>query len=88
MKIYYMRDNHTFLELSKDYLTAVNELEKEFEKGYTFGMVCSFDFPNHIHAGGRDKKHQFLAEVKELYDSIKKGIIVQSRKECQCRCSH
>ena len=41
IKIYYMRDNHTFSPLSLNLEEALSKIESEFAAGYTYGMVCS-----------------------------------------------
>ena len=65
MKIYYMRDNHTFLPLPFNVDEAIRLIKEEFEKGYTYGMLCSKD-PNiysMVHANGKERLNQFLVEA-------------------------
>jgi hypothetical protein len=40
MKLYYMRDNHTFRELPLDIDGAIAGCREEFHAGYTSGMLC------------------------------------------------
>ena len=67
MKIYYMRDNHTFLPLSFDVNTAIIQIKSEFKAGYTCGMVCitGLELPP-VHTDYRDLKGS-LNRIKEWY---------------------
>lgn len=40
-QIYYMRDNHTFKQLSSDIDTAIEEISVELDNGYTSGSLMS-----------------------------------------------
>ena len=64
MKIYYMRDNHTFVPLPLDVELAESLLRKEFEKGWTYGMCCSQGMQNILHAKGRHNDEQFFADAR------------------------
>jgi hypothetical protein len=63
--IYYMRDNHTFKNLSTDMNTALVEIEHEFNAGWIYGMLCSKQegFPT-IHANGDKDRLRFFDECK------------------------
>lgn len=67
--IYYMRDNHTFKKLSVHLGTAMEEIEAEFDAGYTSGMLCSKrpGFKD-VHAAGTEKKEDFL---KDCYAALR-----------------
>lgn len=41
MKIWYMRDNHTFRPLPLNVEAAIDTLRNEFDQGNTYGMLCS-----------------------------------------------
>lgn len=69
MKIWYMRDNHTFRPLSADPKTAKDQIAEEFECGYTWGMLCTKEVhiePEHA----RGKLAPFLAKVDKWYKKI------------------
>ena len=40
IKLYYMRDNHTFRKLARK--TAIKDALEEFDRGYSSGMMCAF----------------------------------------------
>jgi hypothetical protein len=66
---YYMRDNHTFRKLSPDLLAALQEIEEDFDAGWTHGMLNS-KHPSSkdlgvVHANGPKEKSKFLANCKE-----------------------
>ena len=67
--IYYMRDNHTFKELSADVSTALVEIESEFNAGYTYGSLCSKreGFPK-VHASGYEHRLVFFWECKTVLE--------------------
>ena len=66
MKIYYMRDNHTFLPIPLDPDEAEMLLRQEFDNGYTFGMLCSKheDSPGILHAGGNAELESFITNAR------------------------
>jgi hypothetical protein len=70
MKIWYMRDNHTFLTLSNNVDEALAQVQEEFEGGYTSGMVCTRDssLPP-IHTDYRDLKGS-LRKIREWYKKL------------------
>ena len=41
LKIWYMRDNHTFRPLPLDVHAAMAAIREEWNEGYTYGMLCS-----------------------------------------------
>ena len=65
--IYYIRNDHTTVELSKDYKEAKKQLVREFDCGNSFGMFYCDGCPNHIHAKGDYMTHPFLYEVESFY---------------------
>jgi len=67
MKIYYMRDNHTFLPLPLDVGTAESLLRQEFDEGFTYGMLCSKSdgMEATLHAHGSKNAEQFFSEARE-----------------------
>lgn len=66
MKMYYMRDNHTFLHLPFDLGTALDLLREEFDAGYTYGMLCTTDDNNTpiLHARGTDNAEEFFKDAE------------------------
>ncbi len=66
MNIYYMRDNHTFLRLPLDADEAIDMMKAEFEKGYSYGMLCTKDHPvEPLHARGPQFSEIFFAEARQ-----------------------
>jgi hypothetical protein len=67
--IYYMRDNHTFKELSADVSTALVEIESEFNAGYTYGSLFSKrkGFP-WVHASGSEHRLAFFLKCKTVLE--------------------
>lgn len=67
MKIYYMRDNHTFLPLPLDVDMAELALHKEFDAGYTYGMLCSKSagMETPLHARGNKNAEEFFSGARE-----------------------
>jgi hypothetical protein len=67
--IYYMRDNHTFKELSADVSTALVEIESEFSAGYTYGSLFSKrkGFP-WVHASGSEHRLAFFLKCKTVLE--------------------
>lgn len=63
--IYYMRDNHTFKQLSGDVDVAVKEIEAELVAGWTSGMLCCKrdGFPS-LHANYRRPREEFLSDCR------------------------
>lgn len=41
MKLWYMRDNHTFRELPLSVEQAMEAIREEFVAGYSYGMLCT-----------------------------------------------
>ena len=67
MKIYYMRDNHTFLPLPLDAGAAESLIRQEFDSGYTGGMLCSKDprMKEVVHANGSKHGEEFFADARK-----------------------
>jgi len=69
VKLYYMRDNHTFRNLPLDSDQAVAALREEFRCGYTHGMLCwSSENPRslgNLHAAGNDTAEEFFDEARD-----------------------
>jgi hypothetical protein len=71
MKLYYMRDNHTFRPLPLDIEGAIAGCREEFDAGYTSGMLCRtpHTFPEiNVHAMSdwsdfEARAREWLAEV-------------------------
>jgi hypothetical protein len=72
--IYYMRDNHTFKELSADVSTALVEIESEFNVGYTYGSLFSKrkGFP-WVHASGSEHRLAFFLKCKTVLEKWADG---------------
>jgi hypothetical protein len=68
ISIWYMRDNHTFLQLPLDVKAAIELISHEFAAGYSHGMLCS-KHPamayKHVHGNGSIAWHAFETEARE-----------------------
>lgn len=82
IKIYYMRDNHTFLQLSQDVDEAVSEIHDEWYAGYTHGMLCSKSpgTPVPVHGNGLAKWDEF-EKAARAYFAVVASNAVMSRPE-------
>lgn len=72
IKIYYMRDNHTFRSISLNVEKALEQIKEEIDAGYSYGMVCS-KFPKApapIHAKGIKSWTCFKEQVRKFYKEI------------------
>lgn len=67
MKIWYMRDNHTFRPLPLDVEAAIDTLRNEFDQGNTYGMLCSKEpaLSDSVHAKDKDSWVAFEAEARK-----------------------
>lgn len=75
-RITYMRDNHTFLQLSLDFKMAKRQLEDEFKNRLAHGIVGTSNnttTPNKlmnntvVNACGQENLDKFIKEVEEFY---------------------
>ena len=66
VRVWYMRDNHTFLELPLDIDEAISALRNEWPSGQTCGVLCSKEVNEEVHAHGEIEP--FIAEVRAWYD--------------------
>lgn len=67
MKIWYMRDNHTFRELPLKESDAIKILAEEFDKGNCNGMLCTKDArleAEVVHARGGLRWSEFEVEAR------------------------
>jgi len=70
MKIYYLRDNHTFRHVSNNVIEALQQIREEFDAGFTSGMLSSRDVPiDGIHAHGDFL--DFSVKVVQWYKEIR-----------------
>jgi hypothetical protein len=67
-KMYYMRDNMTFLDLGFDFSEAKEQILNEFAKGFSYGTFFHGD--KSIPASGKDNIDKFLMSVDEYFQSI------------------
>jgi hypothetical protein len=60
-----MRDNHTFLPLPLNVGMAESLIRREFEQGYTYGMLCSKSkgMENVLHV--ENDVEEFLPEARK-----------------------
>lgn len=66
MKIFYMRENHTFLPLPLNVEESVAAIREEFDNGHGHGSLCCKSVPNgFIDANGDVDK--FEAQVRDFY---------------------
>lgn len=70
IKIYYMRDNHTFRPLSLTVEDAIKEVREEWDAGFTHGMLCSKSpgVPQPVHAHGNWLA--FEASIRRFYAGV------------------
>lgn len=71
MKLYYMRDNHTFKPLSLDINIALFELAEEFIGGYKHGLLCASGYGPTLNACGdwaafKEAAIKYIEEFKVL----------------------
>lgn len=57
MKLWYMNDNHTFCELPHNVEDALEIVRRQFDRGFTYGMLCAnggnpFTLDRNAHARG------------------------------------
>ena len=62
---YYMRDNHTFKELTGSVENMLLQIKEEFDAGYTHGMVCAHGFSGVVHFSGEFKALEASLWLKE-----------------------
>lgn len=69
LRIYYMRDNHTYRALSLDVGKAIEQMRSEWGDGYTHGMLCSKapGMPPLVHAHGSKRWGEFEAAARAYY---------------------
>jgi hypothetical protein len=81
IKLYYMRDNHTFVPLPLDTEAAEVILKNELKCGYTHGMLCSHAMPgDYVHAHGLDREEDFLEKAREwIQTAIHKNTAIVSK---------
>jgi len=69
VKLYYMRDNHTFRNLPLDPDQAVAALRQEFRRGYTYGMLCwtgeTSRSAGNLHAAGDETAEEFFEAARD-----------------------
>ena len=67
-KIWYMRDNHTFLPLPLDADKAIELMRGEWCAGYTYGVLCSKQLKiGNVHAKGKEKWDEFERECRKWF---------------------
>ena len=66
VRLYYMRDNHTFKRLTGPVEDMLAQVMAEFDDGYTYGMLCtSLPDLGVVHAYGTDDRQRFQNEARE-----------------------
>lgn len=67
VKLYYMRDNHTFKRLTGPVEEMLAQVMAEFDDGYTYGMLCTKSLPGLgvVHAPGSADRQRFQNEARE-----------------------
>ncbi|MBU9360823.1 hypothetical protein KTE52_31365 [Burkholderia multivorans] len=67
VRLYYMRDNHTFKRLTGPVEEMLAQVMAEFDDGYTGGMLCTESLPGlgHVHANGDADRQRFQNEARE-----------------------
>lgn len=76
MKIYYMRDNHTFLILPLSADDAIDKLRAEFAEGWTCGMVCCHAIKENVHSKGTEHWDEFERAVREYFEHVKTALAI------------
>lgn len=72
--IYYIRDNHTFKELSNNVETALVEIEQCLNDGYTYGMLYSKrDGFKNVPANGAKHRLEFLYACRASLEAAMQG---------------
>jgi len=68
VKIYYMRDNHSFVPIPRDPGEAEDILRQEFDEGYMHGtLFCRSPGKEFVlHANGREHLEEFIQEARKL----------------------
>ena len=71
LKIYFMRENHTFRRLEGEILEQAME---EFDAGDNHGMLCAVvggkNLPDCLHAQGSNKRESFAAGAKKWLEEL------------------
>jgi hypothetical protein len=91
IKIYYMRDNHTFRRLSTDIEVATQEVLEEFDSGYTMGMLCSDKKEiRSINVGGSKGIKGFLSAMRTWYKEFSglEECWLNTTRQCCCSCTY
>lgn len=74
LRIWYMRDNHTFRELNHDWECIEKSIREEFECGNSYGMMCATMGGKHYskneHAGKKSELDDFLARAKSWHTEL------------------
>ena len=66
--VYYMRDNHTFKELTGSIDNMLSQIKEEFDDGYTHGMLCSHTKKSCVHLAGELKVDECTIWLKAFLD--------------------
>lgn len=75
IKVWYMRDNHTFRPLPINVELAVAVLRDEFSRGQTYGMLCGSPMgvvPCPLHATGGEKIEEFIDAARKWLSTIER----------------
>ena len=67
--IYYMRDNHTFRALPLDVEAAIGAMREERDAGNTYGMLCSQQITNVVHAPSAAEWDDFELRAREWLEA-------------------
>jgi hypothetical protein len=67
VRLYYMRDDHTFKRLTGPVEDMLAQVMAEFDDGFTSGMLCTKSLPDlgHVHAHGTSDRQRFMNEARE-----------------------
>lgn len=93
LKIYYMRDNHTFRELPFDLDKAINILKEEFSDGQSYGMLCANPkgLVDPVHARSLSEMDYFITKAIPWIEKcieLNKPPIIQEEKTIQTALEH
>ncbi len=72
MRVYYMRDNHTFLPLPLIYDEAIQLVLREAKEGFSHGMLCAGDGCDygHVHMRGMADWPRFEKEARKWFQQF------------------
>jgi hypothetical protein len=67
VRLYYMRDNHTFKRLTGHVDEMMAQCMADFDDGFSGGMLCTKSIPDMgtVHAHGPSERDQFMTAARK-----------------------